>query len=594
VNAVASTATLSPSRNQLGLFFVQDYVRIMRGRVALLLWALIFYTLVLVPFIMSGPQQEFVRSLASWLGGEEIGRKLILFVWVDATMNKLAIIVGPVLAGGIIVDEKARGTYDLFLSKPIGAGDYFIVKLAASCAALVTFYLGAVAGALLTFPWRVAGFDAGDFLALSAVHLFAALFSATFAGLVAVISGNRLAGTLVSIVILGLLVGFAFLGFYYPEFRTWSYLNPFFNGIVLIGSLDHYGWIDIVRPILVLVGFNVIVTVIGRWQAIKLVKGEHGRQRRFFCSPLPLLPPVVQKLLILVGREFIRAAAQVNLRPTAKASAFARQEAAEVAESSVPFRRLIAAEWSHAICQRHMAMFLLLAGMGVGVAGWMPLWPETVYRFFARIFHLSGWPEIVLINNFTGFVFCLYWLGIFDVLRIYVVPVEERYIDLLLSKPVKRREFMMAKALPSFLILFVMGTAAAAVHAGAMFFFGLPFDVPAYASAVAVILAFTICLVALANLLVLTARDTFSALVIAFILFMAVMLPGVVYIYRPDFYAFWPGLTDLIVFPANLLWHSAETRRFAPLAVFIFLLISLVLVALAGHRLQQRDITEGP
>jgi hypothetical protein len=119
----------------------------------------------------------------------------------------------------------------------------------------------------------VAGFDAGDFMALSAVHLFAALFSATFAGTVAVISGNRLAGTLVSIVVLGLLVGFAFLGFYYPEFRAWSYLNPFFNGVILIGSLEHYSWFDIARPILVLIGFNVVVAVIGRWQAIRLVEG---------------------------------------------------------------------------------------------------------------------------------------------------------------------------------------------------------------------------------------------------------------------------------------------------------------------------------
>jgi hypothetical protein len=236
-------------------------------------------------------------------------------------------------------------------------------------------------------------------------------------------------------------------------------------------------------------------------------------------------------------------------------------------------------------------MLLVLAVMGVGLAGWMPLWPDTVYRFFTRIFHLSGWPDIVLINNFTGFVFCLYWLGVFDALHFYVVPLEERYIDLLLSKPVGRREFMLAKAVPTFIVLLGMGAIAAAVHAGAMFFFGLTFHLPAYAGAVAVILAFTICLVALANLLILTARDTFSALVIAFALFLAVMLPGVVYIYRPDFYAPWPGLRDFIVFPANLLWYPGVATRFAPWIVFVLLLIALALVALAGRRLQKWDIT---
>ena len=45
---------------------------------------------------------------------------------------------------------------------------------------VATFYTVAYAGAILTFPLRVAGFDSFDFLALSIVHLFAALFAATF------------------------------------------------------------------------------------------------------------------------------------------------------------------------------------------------------------------------------------------------------------------------------------------------------------------------------------------------------------------------------------------------------------------------------
>src|SRR5437867_291254 len=45
---------------------------------------------------------------------------------------------------------------------------------------------------------------------------------------------------LVSVAVLGTLVGVAFLGFYYPDFRAWSNLNPFFHGIVLIGSIDNY------------------------------------------------------------------------------------------------------------------------------------------------------------------------------------------------------------------------------------------------------------------------------------------------------------------------------------------------------------------
>jgi ABC-type transport system involved in multi-copper enzyme maturation permease subunit len=69
-----------------------------------------------IPFIMERPPKELVKFLADWLGAEDFQRKLVLFVWVDASMNKLAVILGTVLAGGIIVDEKSRGTLDLLLS----------------------------------------------------------------------------------------------------------------------------------------------------------------------------------------------------------------------------------------------------------------------------------------------------------------------------------------------------------------------------------------------------------------------------------------------------------------------------------------------
>jgi ABC-2 type transport system permease protein len=197
---------------------------------------------------------------------------LIDFVWIDATMNKTSMILGVVLAGGILVDEQARRSADLYLAKPVTPADYFTLKLVASWAALATFYLAAAAGALLTFPWRVGAFDTRDFVVLSTVHLFAALFSATFAGTMAVWCGHRLTGILVSLVILSTLVGLAFLGFYYPDLWAWSQLNPYFQGVVLIGSLGHYGWLDVLRPILVLIVFNAAVAAIGRHRAASLLR----------------------------------------------------------------------------------------------------------------------------------------------------------------------------------------------------------------------------------------------------------------------------------------------------------------------------------
>lgn len=81
---------------------------------------------------MQNPQPELVHAIATWLGSDDVRAKLLLFMWVDASMNKLAMIMGPVLAGGIIVEERARGSLDVFASKPWRAADYFTVKLAAS------------------------------------------------------------------------------------------------------------------------------------------------------------------------------------------------------------------------------------------------------------------------------------------------------------------------------------------------------------------------------------------------------------------------------------------------------------------------------
>src|SRR5262245_59128206 len=124
----------------------------MRGRLARLILALMIYALVVLPVIMAKPPAELSQALGSWLGSEEIQTKLVLFAWIDASMNKFAVILGPVLAGGIIVYERSRGTLDLLMAKPIRAADYFTVKLAASRAAFASFYLLGVVGALGTFP----------------------------------------------------------------------------------------------------------------------------------------------------------------------------------------------------------------------------------------------------------------------------------------------------------------------------------------------------------------------------------------------------------------------------------------------------------
>jgi ABC-2 type transport system permease protein len=255
-------------------FFVQEYLRVMRSRLAVLIWAVLVYTVIALPFLMAKPPSELIAFIEDWLGAESAHAKLLLFMWVDAAMNKLAVILGPALAGGIIVEERARGTLDLLAAKPIAAGDYYTVKLAAALAALATFYGAACLGAALTFPWRIDGFAVFDFAVLSVVHLFAALFAATFAGAMATFFSRRLTGMLVSVAVLGTLAGSAFLGFYYPAYRTISYFNPFFDGIVPIGRIGHLGLRDVIAPVVLLISFNLAFWLIGRHRAARLLQGE--------------------------------------------------------------------------------------------------------------------------------------------------------------------------------------------------------------------------------------------------------------------------------------------------------------------------------
>jgi ABC-type transport system involved in multi-copper enzyme maturation permease subunit len=273
MTSLATTDTGWHARSQLMPFLTQEYLRVMRGPLAKLIWAMMLYAVVATPFIMAKPPPEIVHAIKTWLGPESIGSKVVLFMWVDAAMNKLAMVLGPALAGGIMVDERSRGFIDLVAAKPVSAESYFVVKLAAALAAFATFYTAATLGALAIFSRTVDGFAAGDFLALSVVHVFAGLFAVSLSGTMAVLTGRKLAGMLLSLVILGTLVGFAFLGFYYPSLRWISYLNPFFQGVVLIGSLDGYGQWDILRPIAVLIAFNLIVAWFGRRHATRRIAG---------------------------------------------------------------------------------------------------------------------------------------------------------------------------------------------------------------------------------------------------------------------------------------------------------------------------------
>ena len=161
-----------------------------------------------------------------------------------------------------------------------------------------------------------------------------------------------------------------------------------------------------------------------------------------------------------------------------------------------PFMALLRIELSHAFGRRQAFGLAAIALMGVVLAFWLPTFPESVHLFFQRIFQLPNWPAIVFANDLAGIMFFVYWIGVFDVLAIYVVPLEERHLDIYLSKPLTRRQYMLARVIPIMLMLTAVGAISALVHWLALIAAGLDYPWLPYLGASAVVVAWTVCLVA--------------------------------------------------------------------------------------------------
>jgi ABC-type transport system involved in multi-copper enzyme maturation permease subunit len=550
-------------------FFVQEFLRIMRGRLARLILALMIYSLIMVPFIMEKPPAELLLALASWLGPGEIQTKLILFVWIDASMNKFAVILGPVLAGGIIVDERSRGMLDVLMAKPVHAVDYFTVKLAASSAAFASFYLFGVVGALCTFPWRLKGFAVSDFLALSGVHFFAAIFAATFAGTIALFFKRKLTGLLLSIIVLGTLVGCSWLGFINPAYLTISYFNPFFQGISVIAKIQNYGAWDIMQPIIVLILFNLLMLAIGRHRAA----------------------------IVLEDRQAVRpeetkasAAPQMSLSPRLSTAQHVYTGAGRIAHGATgSFKTFLLSESLKAFRLRHVLSLIGLALMGVILTFWLPSFPESVFRFFSRVLDLPSWPQIIIANFLAGLLFFIFWVGVADVLAIFVIPREQRYLDMLLAKPLKRREYMLARLLPIMCVLLFIGGIASVVQWASMSVSPFSYPPDAYAGAAAVTIAWAVFLVVTANLLMMRSRDTFIALMLAFIPSMISIFPGMLYIYRPDIYS--ATVRNFLVFPVNLIWFADVAVAWGWIITVALLVVALLLAFAAGLIAEKQELS---
>jgi hypothetical protein len=238
---------------------------------------------------------------------------------------------------------------------------------------------------------------------------------------------------------------------------------------------------------------------------------------------------------------------------------------------------------------------VVLAGCmagSVGLSYLLPSMPATIYRFFRKVFAMNNWTEIILANDLAGVFFALYWVGVIDMLRVYTLPKEESYLELLLSKPLGRTQYIYARALPAFGMIGMMGIIMSFFLPLKIAIINSPADLHLSSVLCAgfVTTAYALMLLALLNMAFLFSSETYYSMLIAFILFALVLLPGSIFMYRPDVFQDHAALRDLIVFPCNLLWRGESLPKVTPALALSAVTVSAILLVGSGRCLRRIDV----
>ena len=231
-------------------------------RKTLLAAGMVAYAVLTMPILVAKPPEHVLSALKTWFGTSD-PFVLFLFVWTDLAMNKVIAVLGVVLAGGLLIRERETGVLPVLLSKPVSPAAYFLARALSACGVMALLYIGAHLAVAPLIARSMPGFRAGVFFASMSVHLFAAFFAVCFSALMAVLIQRRSLAALVSLLVLFMLVGGAFLGFYNPAWREASFFNPISQGISVLGHVDDLSPGHLMRPIAILLGIDVAVLALG-------------------------------------------------------------------------------------------------------------------------------------------------------------------------------------------------------------------------------------------------------------------------------------------------------------------------------------------
>lgn len=244
------------------------------------------------------------------------------------------------------------------------------------------------------------------------------------------------------------------------------------------------------------------------------------------------------------------------------------------------------AELRRAVRPRHLALLALGVAVAVVDAVITPLLPAFALDFLRTSLRLSSLADLILVNDYLGLYFIVFFAGAFELLRVYVGPAESRELDLYLAKPIGRAHFIAARSAPALASTVALGAGLTVANAVTLkLWLGDVALLPIIAAGVAITAA-CLALLALLDLVFLRLREVEHAVLLAFVVGVAPLLPTSVLIYRPD--VFGAELPALVGFPASLLWGGGMSLGTAIAGLLGAVLLAVALVLLAGRRLDRR------
>ncbi|MEZ4451829.1 MAG: hypothetical protein R3B09_20365 [Nannocystaceae bacterium] len=234
----------------------------LRERKTWLAAAMMIYAVLSIPVLLANPPEHVREAIGAWFSDDD-PFALFMFVWIDLVMNKAVAFIPVILAAGVVLRERDTGVLAILAAKPITMSRYFVIRTLSAIGVMLTLYVGTQLLGLLWFPSRIPGFRAGDFLAAMSLHAFAAAFATAFAATLIVAVGRRGAGALLALVVLGILVGMALVGFYQPAWYTWTLANPLTLGALSMRALGHLGPGVLLPPMLALSVITALTIAVG-------------------------------------------------------------------------------------------------------------------------------------------------------------------------------------------------------------------------------------------------------------------------------------------------------------------------------------------